>query len=910
MLAWASEQKQQQQNHNITYSPAMSSVLRKDSVVASAFSSIQGALTTTTSSSSADRQNGSMRNGNVGTDGTIRIKVATSKRSMVVVCRHDASVSDFLDMVSSKIIRGFPVGSIVLNPQPVVAAMSRDGYFYDEDDLVRHAFESDTEVLALTNDELRKILRTQHDPFFTRLVHAAPTQPMIEQPQTSSPPQTHIQLDDSPYSFDLSSPNNNHGQGNDDDQPRSAIPHHMSRVRSLSKSSNTSPNGANANNGSLSSPNSRRGSMIGSVVMGGQGSTHSLLAAAAGKMGAASNGRMTLVGDVGGAFEAAVMGSMGGGPILPPLGTRPLIFLSFSRLNSMRMVGADKAVGTCDPHWIYKGLKEAGFSVFIDESEREAGEPLSEELVDLMLKATHFVTCISKEYAESPLCEAEFKFSRFKKRFVVLVGTAPNSSVSSSFLATPPFSSNSSVTSSSSNNKAAHRRTSGIWGPSGRPPALAPSVAVASYVGGTSVGHMLGGGDVACIDFREPGKVQNAMKALVAALRAETEIGEPLHLINTSTVVSVGSPISPSAQLPKEKVLTLLKSIVDSSTTAKRAVRILTTTSTACVTRFGVSDETEEDVYAAMGFTSGSDGGEEETEAAFKTVFSGPVARRGRIYVAYCWDNSPSAMKTMGQLVGVGAGVCDPRRVAARLGAAGFEVWMDVRRKDWRKIASGERRVVKLQRKLEGRIRKRRDVLEEEVEDDGIELEPEPEEGEDEESENFDDDGDELADALTLGMDHTDCMIAFISDEFASSPQLSREFHFAHNVLRLPLIPVVVGVGVGNVWRKGALGTAVRGYVSIDATVQDVDLDHLLKMIYKVVGASPAPEGPRRGSVDQMMTPLPVGNGGADGMMKMGPPGGLASPPPSTASTASFAGFGGRVGPLAGVERESPTPSE
>ncbi|KAI8851067.1 hypothetical protein BC829DRAFT_133686 [Chytridium lagenaria] len=151
-------------------------------------------------------------------------------------------------------------------------------------------------------------------------------------------------------------------------------------------------------------------------------------------------------------------------------------------------------------------------------------------------------------------------------------------------------------------------------------------------------------------------------------------------------------------------------------------------------------------------------------------------------------------MKSMGQLVGGGAGVCDPRRVAAKLGAAGFEVWMDVRRRDVRRIARGERRVERLKRRLE----ERRGVVEEVGhEDDDADTEKNrdetlldsPTSPSDVSLSESDSDDEELADALTLGMDHADCMIPFISDEFASSPQLSREFHFAHNVLRLPLFP-------------------------------------------------------------------------------------------------------------------------
>ncbi|KAJ3107943.1 hypothetical protein HDU96_007731 [Phlyctochytrium bullatum] len=917
--------------------------------------------------------------------GTVRIKVATSKRSMVVVVRADATVSDFLDTVSGKIIRGFPVGSIVLNPQPVVAAMSRDGYFYDEDDLVRHAFDTDSEVLALTNDELRRVLRTQHDPFFSRLIHANDSTPTTTVPQhmlpvTASPAVSHgaLQLTHHP-----------HDAHDDDDGPHpSPFP---SSSHLAAGSPQPSPAAASAATGfpqhiparmrahSLRSPaHSRRSSVVGSVLQ---------LASTGGGGDAMAGGL-----DV---WEMMVMGSLGGAPILPPPGARPLVYVSFSRLNSARMMGGDRAVGTCDPHWIYKGLKQAGFSVFIDESEREAGEPLSEELVDMMLKATHFVTCLSKEYASSPLCEAEFKFSRFKKRFVVLVGTSPAAQI-------PPQPLGKLSTAAHAMAKQSRRRASGFWGPSARPSSMialgsgagagpsglaggvgatagAPANAVASYVAGTAVGHMVGGGDVACIDFRDPAKMNKAMTALVAALRGETEVGEKLLASSTATTLSrgygsrasladvhAGGPAGAATFASPDAVARVLRTIVSEDVVARRAVRVLTTASMATAARFGVKRRVTAaggatmvgpadgalpgDVFTVLGWDGGEeDDGVPEVAVARATVVSGPTARRGRIYVAYCWDNSASAMKSMGQLVGVGAGVCDPRRVAARLAAAGFEVWMDVRRKDVKRIAKAERRVERMRRRLEERRRRARvegvaGGKGEGVEGEGLGDEDTEEDntapmssagGDDEEddrspggsgsdtddddpttatngrhnggaptdSDDDDDDGgDELADALTLGMDHADCMIAFISDEFASSPQLSREFHFAHNVLRLPLIPVVVGVGLGNVWRNGPLGAAVRGYVSIDATVGDVDLDHLLKMIYKVVGASPAPEGPRRDPEDELPASpasAPPGVAGDDmgsGMLGNGVPF-SPGPPSSSGSTASFAGFGGRVGP-------------
>ncbi|KAI8851085.1 hypothetical protein BC829DRAFT_133892 [Chytridium lagenaria] len=312
MLGWASS--------STTPYFSDTNTMRKDSV------HILNSLVNLTPSSSSSALNaGRMSTAPVNDGAVVRIKVATSKRSMVVVVKGDATVSDFLDVVSSKIIRGFPIGSVVLNPQPVVAAMSRDGFFFDEDDLVRYAFDTDTEVYAFTNDELRKVLRTQLDPSS----HVSPFLQVPDQPQTApTPPPQRSSLLLSSSSSALPSPS----VDQEDDHPN---PHKLRDHLRVGPS--------------------RRGSLIGAVTMNHDAVDPGLV-------------------------------SLGGAPILPAVGSKPLVFVSFTRLNSARMVGVDKAVGTCDPHWIYKGLKEAGFSVFIDESEREAGEPLSEELVDMMLK--------------------------------------------------------------------------------------------------------------------------------------------------------------------------------------------------------------------------------------------------------------------------------------------------------------------------------------------------------------------------------------------------------------------------------------------------------------------------------------------------------------------------------------------
>ncbi|KAJ3164408.1 hypothetical protein HK101_000435 [Irineochytrium annulatum] len=592
---------------------------------------------------------------NGGSDGrTVRVKVATSKRCMNVVLNGDATVSDFLDVVSAKIFRGFPVGSVVFNPQPVVAVMSRDGFFYDEDDLIRQAFDPDADLLALTNEELRTVLRSQSDPFFSRLA-SAPPEPS-QYPRGFPAP-----LRNEPQQVNYSS--------------RSSVA--GSTVGDLigAGGAGVNGNGVGRDEGSLSSMDD---------APPGPG-----------------------VGPGGGfrsrAMSIAANGTLSTGAVVK---RKPTVFVSFSQLNSARMAGSERAVGSCDPHSIYKGLKEAGFNVFIDESEREAGEPLSEELVDMMLKATHFVTCISKEYAESIMCETEFKFSRLKKRVIVLVG-----------------------------------------GDS------------LDFFSNSAVGFMCGGGDVTHIDFRDTSKHSSSMTSLVKALEAPST--------GPSNGVVVPSLVSSPFSNP------------DDPTSPTAAVAPL-------------------------------------------------LPRRGRIYIAYCWDNSLSAVRSLGQLAGAGVGVCDPRTVAQRLKLAGFEVWVDVRRRDVRRL---------------------------------MEHGFDPESCSDQTSDSGDEEGedgamgaddDEMADALTLGMDQSDCMIAFISDEFASSPLLTREFHFAHNVLRLPLVPVVVGMGSGATWRAGPVGESVRGYMSLDATSSDVDLESLLRLIYKVMGASPPPEGPRRPPVEEV----------------------------------------------------------
>ncbi|KAI9357063.1 hypothetical protein DFJ73DRAFT_758447 [Zopfochytrium polystomum] len=702
----------------------------------------------------------------------VRIKVATSKRSMVIIIRSDATVSEFLDAVSSKIIRGFPVGSVVFNPQPVVAAMTRDGYFFDDDDLVKHAFNQDQEVITLTHEELRATLKTQLDPFFSRPVVSEFQQPrrMVTLPVLpgqgliTSPPGVPLLL--GPPSSRRSSATffSSGGMGVDTDKTAgyngvSGFDIEGRRVASPSDENAPGFPLYGAHGKRLSAASSLTGmqaleeegpddvfpddqmvdsetiftSSIASLVSGG-------LSAAA--VAGAGDSSTSTAGSVSGAGDP-----WDGGSVVSGGHAQHLIFLSFARENSPRTAENGKPVGVCDPFWIYSNLKEAGFNVFIDASDREA--------------ATHFVTCISKEYAESPLCDHEFKFSRFKKRVVCLVGAENNT----------------------------------------------------DFFQSTAVGYMMGGGDVYSIDFTRQSALQTSLEQL------------KLYLSASSSKDGSSTPFLPSPEAA------IFKSLIS------------------------------------------------PTDASLPPPLPPLIPRRGRIYISYSWENSLSIVRARDQQPagGQGTGVCDPRAVARRLRSAGFEVWIDVHRAPDADAApsptpsslligqhppetpttptpgavalasaAAAAAAAAAATGPESPLPRAPTLI------NGLDLSTA-----------------RLAhilltapalltetDALTLGLDRSDCVLAFISDEYVESQRLVREFHFAHNVLRVPLIPIVVGAGVGALWRSGKVGEAVSKYLSIDATTSDLvgrNLEKLLRTLFKVVASSPPPEGPRReddGDVD------------------------------------------------------------
>ncbi|KAJ1542891.1 hypothetical protein HK405_009659, partial [Cladochytrium tenue] len=740
---------------------------------------------------------GNRRNGD-----TVRVRVATSKRSMVVVLRADATVSDFLDVVSSKILRGFPVGSVVFNPQPVVAAMTRDGYFFDDDDLVKHAFFPDQEIITLTHEELRSTLKTQLDPFFSRPVVSDYNQPrrLVTMPAHTlggpSPPSSMPLLLGPPSRR----PSLATGPLAGVDTERTAGNQNGVSTLMHSPSDEHGPGGFGVGGGigggggvggglpappttlTYYGPGGKRMSIanigpIGPIhvvheedpddlfpddqlVDGETLFTSSIASLVSGGINAAGGG-----GDSG---TSAAGDTLDGGSVVSGGAQQHLIFLSFARENSTRTAEGGKAVGSCDPFWIYNALKEAGLNVFIDASDREAGESLSDELVEMMLKGS------------SPLCDHEFKFSRFKRRAICLLGAE---------------------------NKLEFFKT-------------------------TAVGYMCGGGDVFYHDFTRPSQVQKSLEQLKQYLTATT----------AGSKEAVGGSLLPSPETAFFKSL------------------------------------------------AGASVGDEVSGAA--AVPLPLVPRRGRIYVSYSWENSLSLVRARDRdpSGGSGTGVCDPRTVARRLRAAGFEVWIDVHKA---KMPSGDDDDTG---DGVGSGGGGPDDLKSPLTAAGPPAGLQP--GQLPETPTTptpsavqavqvaaaaavagmsvigrDDGGSALingidlstpslaqllvytpellttTDALTLGLDRSDCVLAFISDEYAESARLKREFHFAHNVLRVPLIPIVVGLGVGALWRGGEVGQAVSKYLNIDATTSDLvgrSFDRLLRTVFKIVASSPPPEGPRR----------------------------------------------------------------
>eukprot|EP00049_Salpingoeca_infusionum_P024612 m.16389 g.16389 ORF g.16389 m.16389 type:complete len:777 (-) comp7072_c0_seq2:261-2591(-) len=118
------------------------------------------------------------------------------------------------------------------------------------------------------------------------------------------------------------------------------------------------------------------------------------------------------------------------------------------------------------------------------------------------------------------------------------------------------------------------------------------------------------------------------------------------------------------------------------------------------------------------------------------------------VFVSYCWNNSITAESEHNITRIVGNLFNDPRHIKKELTSRGYSMWLDV----------------------------------EQIEASGSGL--------------FED--------ITQGLTASNCVLAFISQEYAMSDNCRLEFQFALKSLHKPVIPVVVGNGEG--WQQTAIG--------------------------------------------------------------------------------------------------------
>ncbi|KAJ1551497.1 Leucine-rich repeat serine/threonine-protein kinase 2 [Nowakowskiella sp. JEL0078] len=127
------------------------------------------------------------------------------------------------------------------------------------------------------------------------------------------------------------------------------------------------------------------------------------------------------------------------------------------------------------------------------------------------------------------------------------------------------------------------------------------------------------------------------------------------------------------------------------------------------------------------------------------------------VFISYCWMNSVRAEQERA------IGSCDPRDVKDFLSSKGFTTWID-----FEQIIGG----VPLFR------------------------------------------------TLADGILNASVVVACISDEYASSYNCVREFYFAKDICRLPIIPIVVGTGWN--WKKTEIGFLSSEHIYVDCTKGDI----------------------------------------------------------------------------------------
>ena len=123
------------------------------------------------------------------------------------------------------------------------------------------------------------------------------------------------------------------------------------------------------------------------------------------------------------------------------------------------------------------------------------------------------------------------------------------------------------------------------------------------------------------------------------------------------------------------------------------------------------------------------------------------------VFISYCWVNSTHAFEQKQVSNLSGGPYSDPRRLKAEICDLGYSAWLDIER-----LQSGNTK------------------------------------------------GAGMFEQLSLGLINTKCVVAFISDEYARSPNCRMEFQFAFKSIAKPVIVCIVGAPHNNEWQASVVG--------------------------------------------------------------------------------------------------------
>lgn len=140
-------------------------------------------------------------------------------------------------------------------------------------------------------------------------------------------------------------------------------------------------------------------------------------------------------------------------------------------------------------------------------------------------------------------------------------------------------------------------------------------------------------------------------------------------------------------------------------------------------------------------------------------------------FISYCWSNSRKAIKKSSKSKSAALGKIDPRDLKDKIEEAGIKCWMDI----------------------------------EQVGQSG------------------------LYQDIAEGLKKAKVIISCISEEYVTSKNCIMEFRFAALTLRLPVILVIVGTGLG--WIKSEIGMLGLDYPKFDMSSPEEDLGKIIELI-------------------------------------------------------------------------------